>query len=167
MKSSKNEMAAQLKTLELISLHLIDRNETIAVAESVTAGLLTRSFSLAENATYFLQGGIIVYNLGQKARHLKVNPIHGERTNCVSAEIAIQMALAVADQFCSEWGLAITGYAAPVPELKIESCFAHYAITNAGRVVHSNILETKLLGQARVQQYFVDQLLKVFKDQLS
>ena len=157
----------QLKILEFISSQLIERKETVAVAESVTAGLLTRSFSLAENATAFLQGGIIVYNLGQKTKHLNVNPIHGERTNCVSAEIAIQMALAVADQFCSEWGIAITGYAAPVPALNVKSCFAHYAITNNDRLVHSNIIETKLLGQARVQQYFVDQLLRTFRDQLS
>lgn len=157
----------QTKTLALISSQLISRNETVAVAESVTAGLLSRTFSLAENATEFLQGGIIVYNLGQKTKHLNVNPILGQRTNCVSPDIAIEMALGVADKFCSEWGIAITGYAAPVPELNIKSCFAYFSIVNNGRVVHSNIIETKLSGQARVQQYFADHLLGVFRDQLS
>ncbi|MGC3947033.1 MAG: CinA family protein [Chryseolinea sp.] len=156
-----------MKTLSLISSQLISRHETLAVAESVTSGLLSRSFSLAENATDFLQGGIIVYNLGQKTKHLNVNPIHGQHSNCVSPEIAIQMALGVADKFCCEWGIAITGYAAPVPELNIKSCYAYYAIANNARVVHSNIIETKLTEQARVQQYFVDHLLDVFRDQLS
>lgn len=157
----------QLKTLTLISAQLTTRNESVAVAESVTSGLLARSFSLAENATNFFQGGIIVYNLGQKARHLGVNPILCERTNCVSPEVAVQMAQGVADRFSCEWGIAITGYAAPVPELKIKSCFAFYAIANVGRIVHSGIIETKLLGQSRVQQFFVDQLLSIFHNQLS
>lgn len=42
---------------------LIERKQTVAVAESVTAGLLQVRLSLAENAREFFQGGITAYNV--------------------------------------------------------------------------------------------------------
>src|SRR5688572_33040104 len=105
---------------------LLKRKQTVSVAESVTAGHLQVAFSLAENAMDFFQGGITVYNLGQKTRHLGVNPIHGIECNCVSEQIAVQMARQVNQLFLSDWGLAITGYASPVPEENITELFACY-----------------------------------------
>jgi PncC family amidohydrolase len=148
--------------LNSISRVLIERRETVAVAESVTAGLITSMLSRALNATKFLQGGIIVYNLGQKTKHLNVDPISADEVNCVSPEVANQMAAEAGRQFCSHWGIAITGYAAPVPALNIRACFAYYSICKGGETVVSDVLQTNLRGQARVQQYFVDQLLLVF-----
>ena len=154
-------------TLETISSRLTSLHETVATAESVTAGLVTTTMSRAQNATRFLQGGIIVYNLGQKTKHLSVDPIHAEETNCVSAEVAVQMALEVARKFCCHWGIAITGYAAPVPALKIKTCFAYYAIAHNGEIVLSARLDTRLAGQGRVQQYYVDKVLEAFRARLS
>jgi nicotinamide-nucleotide amidase len=154
------------RSLKIISSYLIEQKETIAIAESVTAGLLTSTLSRSVNATSFLQGGIIVYNLGQKTKHLNVNPIHAEETNCVSPDIANQMAFEVANSFCSQWGIGITGYAAPVPALKVKSCFAYYSIVSKSEVFLSGMVETRLQGQSRVQQYFVDHLLKIFSSRL-
>ncbi len=64
-----------LKKLKKIHDTLARKKETIAVAESVTAGLLQVALAQAENASEFFQGGITVYNLGQKFRHLGVEPI--------------------------------------------------------------------------------------------
>ena len=145
-----------------LSKNLMALNETVAVAESVTAGLVLNHLSRAENATKFLQGGIVAYNLGQKARHLHVNPILADAANCVSEEIAIEMAKGVSLKFCSHWGLAITGYAVPVPALNVKSCFAYYAFVRNSDVVRSSRFDTRLRGQVRVQQYYVDNLLSTF-----
>ena len=67
---------------------LCQRKQTIAVAESVTAGHLQAALSSAVEASHFFQGGITAYNLGQKCRHLQVNPISAEGCNCVSEEVA-------------------------------------------------------------------------------
>ena len=155
------------RSLELISAYLTDQKESIAIAESVTAGLLTNAFSRSLNATRFLQGGITVYNLGQKTRHLQVNPIHAEETNSVSPEIAVQMAAEVSRYFCCQWGIGITGYAAPVPALKIKTCFAYYAVLRNATVFSSGRIETHLKGQGRVQQYFVDTVLRSFSRSIS
>ena len=103
------------KIIEDIKNLLIRRGQTIAVAESLTSGHLQVALASAQNASKFFQGGITAYNLGQKARHLKIEPIHAENCNCVSEKVASQMALNVVDLFSTDWSIGITGYAAPVP----------------------------------------------------
>jgi nicotinamide mononucleotide (NMN) deamidase PncC len=76
--------------LSLISQYMIRTEETVAIAESATAGLIMSNFSAAKNASFFFQGGITVYNLGQKTRHLNIEPIHADAANCVSERIAQQ-----------------------------------------------------------------------------
>lgn len=57
-------MQAVHHSLKSIQKQLVNRKETLAVVESVTAGSLQAAFSLAENATEFFQGGLTVYNIG-------------------------------------------------------------------------------------------------------
>lgn len=152
--------------VQTISDRLIRLGETLAIGESVTAGRITATMSLSANATSFLQGGIIVYNLGQKTKQLNVDPIYAERVNCVSPGIATAMALEVAKMFCSQWGVGITGYAAPVPALKIRTCFAYYSIVRNNEILVSEKIETRLTGQARVQQYFVRRVVASFSQML-
>ena len=113
--------------LDHIKTILLERKQTVAVAESVTAGHLQVMLSLAENAQEFFQGGITTYNIGQKSRHLHVEPIHAISCNCVSERVAAEMARHVTSLFMSDWGIAITGYASPVPEKNIHELFACYA----------------------------------------
>ena len=132
------------KNLAQIAELLIKNKLTIAVAESCTSGLLQNKFSLADDAMTFFQGGMTVYNAGQKAKHLNINPIFAEQCNSVSKEIAEQMALNIADSFNAEIGISVTGYAQPVPADGIESCFAHIAFSKNDKVV----LSSKIKGDA-------------------
>jgi len=155
------------KDLQTISEYLLKREETVAIAESVTSGLIMNHFSLAENASSFFQGGITAYNLGQKTRHLSVEPTHAEQVNCVSERVAQQMALQVINLFCSHWGIGVTGYAAPVPALNIKSCFAYYAFAYKGDIVSTGCLNTKLKGQRNVQEYFTRKITMALAEHLS
>src|SRR5690242_7796876 len=67
-------LMAKKNVLQNIADALVNRGETIALAESVTSGLLMVEMSLAKNATSFFQGGITAYNIGQKTRQLSVDP---------------------------------------------------------------------------------------------
>src|ERR1051325_1421918 len=84
---------------------LVAAKESIAVAESVTSGHLQAALSQAENASFFFQGGITAYNLGQKSRHLNIDPIQAENCDSVSKDVAIKMALEVSKMFTSNWGV--------------------------------------------------------------
>lgn len=130
---------------------LVQKKQTIAVAESVTSGVLQGVISAATEASMFFQGGITTYNIGQKVLHLGIEPIHAEQCNCVSQQTASQMALGVAEMFRSHWGIGITGYASPVPESD-NQLFAYCAISFEGAVVH----EEKIIPVAT--EYFPVQL---------
>lgn len=107
---------------------LAQNNQTVAVAESVTAGHLQAALSSAVEASKFFQGGITVYNLGQKCRHLNVEPIAAEVCDCVGEQITRTMALNACQLFTSHYSIAITGYAAKMPEKGLFNLYAWYAV---------------------------------------
>jgi PncC family amidohydrolase len=116
------------ETLEKVAQALVKNGQTVAVAESVTAGNLQVAFSMAEGATEFFPGGMTAYNINQKVKHLKVDPVHALACNCVSEQVAKEMAREIAKLFNADWGIAITGYAAPIPEKNITELYACFAI---------------------------------------
>lgn len=147
------------KKTDKIAKMLLARKQTIAVAESVTAGYLQAALASADNAIQFFQGGLTAYNLGQKCRHLTIEPIHAVACNCVSAQVAKEMALNVCTLFQSHWGVGITGYASPVPESD-NQIFCFYAVA-AGKTIKKNgrISLTKQMTAMEVQQHFVNTVL--------
>ncbi|OQP61967.1 hypothetical protein A3860_30205 [Niastella vici] len=145
--------------IQSISNILIERQQSIAVAESVTSGHMQVALSAAPDAAHFYQGGITAYNLGQKSRHLHVEPIHAMTCNCVSQQVATEMALEVCRLFVSDWGLAITGYASKVPESNNE-LFAYFAISYAGRILQSGKIEPPDGEPVQVQSFYANELLK-------
>jgi nicotinamide-nucleotide amidase len=150
------------KEISSIKDYMLQHKESLAVAESVTSGHLQAALSLADGATQFFQGGITAYNIGQKSRHLKVDPIHAIESNCVSSRMAEEMALHVAELFSSHWSIAITGYAVPVPELKIDDRFAFYAIGYQGKIVAAEKIVAPAMDIYEVQVYFTNQVLQKF-----
>lgn len=150
---------------EKIAAIMIKKEETIAVAESVTAGLLQFCLSLTTNASAFFQGGITAFNLGQKARHLLIEPIQAEKNNCVSEITAAAMALEVCRMFACQWGIGITGYASPVPESS-NTMFCYYAIVKNQRLIKKGKINFgKKIKDVLPQQYYVKaictQLLRI------
>lgn len=142
---------------------LLKAKQTIAVAESVTSGHLQAAISLADFAQDFYQGGITVYNIGQKSRHLGVDPIHATANNAVSKQVAEQMATGATSTFTSHWGIGVCGYAAPVPELDIKTPYAFFAIAFAGSVKVSRKVVTEARSGRPTQEYYVTEILRAFQ----
>ncbi len=137
------------------------KGSTIAVAESVTSGNLQAAFSLADNATTFFQGGITTYNIGQKCRHLLVEPTHAIAVNCVSQNVSEEMASEVCNFFKSVFGIGITGYASPVPEKNIKQLFAYVAIAKGKKVIESKKILSSCTKPRNVQLDFTHQAIEV------
>jgi nicotinamide-nucleotide amidase len=161
MKSKQTESPVSM--INAIADKLISNEYTVAVAESVTAGKLQQVFSLAKKAMNFFQGGITAYNIGQKARHLKIDPIHGLSCNCVSEQIAIQMAKEVAHLFMSDWGLGVTGYASPVPEKGIDKVFACYAISFRDKIIVKKKIKSIDGKPDEVIDYYTREIINAFQ----
>lgn len=134
-------MVYDKQALDAIASGLINAKESIAVAESVTAGHLQAALSRATNAMQFFQGGITTYNAGQKARQLAVDPIHALQVNSVSMKVSEQMALGVSKLFVSDWGVGITGFASKAPAIGELSLYAEYVIVKNGTLMHSGRID--------------------------
>ena len=154
------------KELVEIKDYLISNGQTISVAESVTSGHLQAALSLPSDATKFFQGGITTYNLGQKSRHLHVNPILAANCNSVSAKVADEMALGALLLFSSDWSIGITGYAAPYPEWGVKDLFAYYAVGFRDKIAARGKVESGDKGLFEVQVSFACQVLQKFNNHL-
>jgi nicotinamide-nucleotide amidase len=143
-----------------IGKHLYRNNQTIAVAESVTSGHLQAALSLAEGASDFFQGGITTYTLEQKTRHLHIDHEHALQCNCVSEQVSVEMALNTAKMFLCDWSVAVTGYAAPVPELGIEQLFAYFAIVFRNKTLITKKILAEKDSPEEVQRFYTNEILR-------
>lgn len=92
---------------------LVTRQQTLAVAESCTGGLLGEQLtSISGSSTYFW-GGVIAYNNRIKETVLSVSATDLHQHGAVSEPVARQMALGVKERCKTDWALSITGIAGP------------------------------------------------------
>ena len=147
-------------TINLIKDILTNNEETIAVAESVTSGHLQAAFSLGMEASKYFQGGVTTYNIGQKARHLHIDPILCSKVNCVAEKIADAMAVEVSKMFSSDYGIGITGYASIVPECEKEGLFAFFSLSYKEKIVLKEKLTSSKNEPFDVQVDYANQIVE-------
>ena len=98
---------------EVIFRELRSLNQTLAVAESCTGGLLSSSFTEVPGVSKVFHGGAVCYHNDAKVQILEVPEIMLEQHGAVSEEIAIAMATSASEKFGTDYGLSITGFAGP------------------------------------------------------
>ena len=152
------------QVLNAVADILQKKKESVALAESVTSGLLQLAFSLPDGAMNYFQGGITAYNLGQKSRLLLVDPIHADLCNSVSELVAIQMARQVRIHFTSDWGIAITGYASPIPEEGITNLFACFAFCYRNERLYSNTVKGIHKDAVQNRLYYTNYVIQQFEE---
>ncbi len=152
--------------LKEIGAYFLDAKEKIAVAESVTAGYLQNAFSQITNASEFFNGGITAYTLETKVKLLNINPKEADKEDCVSKNIAEKMALEVSLLLDTEWSIAITGYATPVPESD-HQLYAYYSICYLGKIILSEKVELfEAISSAEAQKLYVERILEDLYDEI-
>lgn len=112
----------------LKQLLLATPRQTLAVAESLTCGRVQSLLGATSGASDFFLGGITVYTLEQKARHLGLELSLLKSCNGVSETVAEGMALGACTLFGADLGLATTGYAEAAPEKGIDYPYAWWGL---------------------------------------
>lgn len=92
---------------------LLRRHATIAVAESLTGGLLGAALTDPAGSSATFRGGVVAYTTELKALLLDVDAALLRRHGAVHPEVAAAMARGVALRLGATYGLAATGVAGP------------------------------------------------------
>jgi nicotinamide-nucleotide amidase len=145
-----------------IGEQLKDKGLSVAVAESVTSGLLQCAFSNIPDASGFFQGGITAYNVGQKCRHLLVEPLHAIACDSVSEKTAQDLARNVCNLFTSNYGIGIVGYAARVPEKSVHSLYCFFAFAFEGKILQTTKITSDEEEGFATQLFYTDTVLQNF-----
>src|SRR3954465_370737 len=96
-----------------IALKLIERRQTIAVAESSTGGLISASLLAVPGASAYFLGGAVVYTAAARAALLGIGPADMAGLRSASEPYAALLARRVRERLGATWGLAETGAAGP------------------------------------------------------
>jgi len=94
---------------------LLDRGDTVAAAESLTAGLFCATLASVPGASATLRGGAVVYATELKAVLAGVPEDLLAEHGPVSPETAAALAEGIRARCAATWGVGLTGVAGPDP----------------------------------------------------
>ncbi|MBI3602253.1 MAG: CinA family protein [Candidatus Omnitrophica bacterium] len=92
---------------------LLTKQNTLAIAESCTGGLLAHRFTNIPGSSAFFWLGIIAYDNKAKVKLLKIPPLIIKKHDAVSLPVVKFMAQNVRKILNTHWGIGITGIAGP------------------------------------------------------
>ncbi|MEU8828201.1 CinA family protein [Streptomyces sp. NPDC048636] len=92
------------------------RGQTVAVAESLTGGLVAAELTSVDGASRAFRGSVTAYATALKHELLGVDAALLAERGAVDAEVARQMARGVTRALGADWGVATTGVAGPTPQ---------------------------------------------------
>ncbi len=88
---------------------------TLAVAESLTGGLVAAEITSVPGASKVFKGSVTAYATELKHRLLGVDATLLVQRGAVDPQVAAQMAAGVRTMLGADWGIATTGVAGPDP----------------------------------------------------
>jgi nicotinamide-nucleotide amidase len=105
-------------TTDLVLVHALlrDAGTTVAVAESLTGGLLCAALTDTPGASATMRGGLVVYATDLKAALAGVSAKLLEERGAVDPDVAIALAVGARERLASGYGIGITGVAGPDPQ---------------------------------------------------
>ncbi|SHN25262.1 CinA family protein [Actinacidiphila paucisporea] len=155
---------AAAEVLRLLEL----RGDTLAVAESLTGGLLAAELTGVPGASRTFRGSVTAYATALKHELLGVDAALLAERGAVDAQVAREMAEGVRRRLGADWGAATTGVAGPEPQDGRPVGTVFVAVAGPGGV--AEVAELRLSGDrtairrasvAAVVDQLLEQLRKV------
>ncbi|MCG3164263.1 MAG: Nicotinamide-nucleotide amidohydrolase PncC [Bacteroidia bacterium] len=101
------------KLEEIIGKLLKQKNQTLALAESCSGGLIAHMITSVPGSSAYFMGGVVSYSNQSKMNQLGVKKETLEKHGAVSEETVTEMALGVNEKFITDWAVATSGIAGP------------------------------------------------------
>ena len=114
------ELAAALGLSEERLTEVVDllkaRGETVATAESLTAGLVTAALTTVPGSSAVVRGGLVVYATDLKGTLAGVPAELLADYGAVHPDVAHALAVGARETCRADWGVGLTGVAGPDPQ---------------------------------------------------
>ena len=153
--------------LEALAVAVLDncraRGDTVATAESCTAGMVAAALTDPAGASDVVAGGLVTYSNAAKEALLGVPPATLEAHGAVSEPVAAEMATGALARVGATLAVSITGIAGPGgSEFKPEGrvCFG----LATGETVQTTTVEFGARGRANVRRAATEFALRALKD---
>jgi PncC family amidohydrolase len=124
-----------------VAARLVERRETVAVAESSTGGLISAALLAVPGASAYFLGGAVVYTRRARRALAAIDDAAMAGLRSASEPYAALLARTVRDRHGATWGLAETGAAGPTGN-RYGDAAGHTCIAVAGPSERALTLET-------------------------
>src|SRR3954466_11132882 len=126
---------------EQIAARLIERKQTIAIAESSTGGLISAALLSVPGASAYFLGGGVVYTRDARRILMDISDEAMKGLRSASEPYAKLLAGQVRQRFATDWGLSETGAAGPTGN-RYGDAAGHSCMAVAGAETTVMTLET-------------------------
>ena len=126
---------------EKIAAKLIERRQTIAVAESSTGGLISAALLAVPGASAYYLGGAVVYTRDARRVLMEIPDEAMKGVRSASEPYAKMLAGQIRQRFSSDWGLSETGATGPTGN-RYGDAAGHSCMGVAGVEASAMTLET-------------------------
>jgi nicotinamide-nucleotide amidase len=133
---------------------LVEAGATVAVAESLTGGLLAAEFVAVPGASRAFRGSVTAYATDLKGSVLGVDTGLLAAKGAVDPTVAEQMAEGVRRLMAADYGVATTGVAGPDPQDGHPVGTVHLAVAGPGGVSSTSLLLSQ--GRATIRRRTVE-----------
>jgi nicotinamide-nucleotide amidase len=156
-------MQSLLPLAEKIAARLIDRHETIAVAESSTGGLIAAALLSVPGASAYFLGGAVVYTKAARTALLGITDADMVGLRASTEAYALLGARRVRERHGATWGLGETGATGPTGN-RYGDAAGHSCIAVAGPIERAITLETGSADRRANMDAFAKRALELFAE---
>jgi PncC family amidohydrolase len=142
------------------------RGETVAVAESSAAGLISASLLAVPGASAYFLGGAVVYTKAARGALLGITDAEMDGLRSSSEPYALLLARTVRSRLGADWGFAETGAAGPSGN-RYGDAAGHSCLAIAGPVERVITLETGMAGREANMRAFAAALFRLAAEALA
>jgi PncC family amidohydrolase len=156
-----------LPLAEKIAARLIERKETVAIAEGSAGGLISAALLAVPGASAYFMGGAVVYTAAARSAFagISTEDMKAKGVRPASEPYAALLATRVREQLDTTWALAEAGAAGPTGN-RYGDPAGHTCIAVAGPVAHAVTLRTGSSDRRANMRAFALRALEVLAEQI-
>ena len=159
-------MQALLPIVEKIAARLIERRETIAIAESSTGGLIAAALLAMPGASAYFVGGAVVYTRTVRAALLGIQDADMQGLRPATEPYSLLVARRVRERLGATWGLGETGATGPSGN-RYGDPAGHTCLTITGPIDRAVTLQTGSADRLANMDAFTRRALELLAEVIS